>query len=424
MIQGFSAVFWGVVTFSILVVLHEGGHFAMARAFGVKVHEFMIGLPGPAIRFHGKRTTYGITAIPLGGYVRIAGMEPGLEDALLGDALAFVTRARRATVSDVSEALGVDLKRAESILITLDDWDAISLADDVSKGDDDVYLAISHARLDDDPAALLDSARAQTYRGLPTWKRVVVLSAGVVVNLFSAILVFVLVLTLYGVPTATLKVEALGQGSAAAVAGIKPGDTVRAIGSVTLKDWTALLETLASHKPGDRIAVTVVRNGADRMIPVVLGAAPDGRARLGVQATSENVHLSVTAALKDSFTWIGLVFKAIGGFFNPQTFKTSVSQSSSVVGISVEVARAVKRGPIDYAFIVALLSLSLGVMNILPIPPLDGGKIAVELVERVVGRPLSRKLSLGLSAAGALLLFTFIGYLMYADVVRYVVKGG
>jgi len=128
--------------------------------------------------------------------------------------------------------------------------------------------------------------------------------------------------------------------------------------------------------------------------------------------------------LKYSFTLIGLVFKAIGGFFNPQTFKASVSGSSSVVGISVVVARAVQRGPIDYAFLVALLSLSLGVMNILPIPPLDGGKIAVEIIERIVGRPLSRKLSLGLSAAGALLLFTFIGYLMYADVVRYVVNGG
>ena len=424
MIQGLSAVFWGVVTFSILVVLHEGGHFAMARVFGVKVHEFMIGLPGPAIRLHGKKTTYGITAIPLGGYVRIAGMEPGPEDALLADALAFVARRHGASVADVSETLGVDSKRAESLLATLDDWDAVSLADDADASGAEVFLASADAHVADDPKTLLDAARSQTYRGLPTWKRVVLLSAGVVVNLVSAILVFVLVLTLYGVPTATLKVEALGNGSAAAIAGIKPGDTVKAFGSETLKDWTALIDALASHKPGDKVTLTVTRGGVDRVIPVILGAAPDGRARLGVRATSENVHLSVTAALKDSFTWIGLVFKAIGGFFNPQTFKTSVSQSSSVVGISVEVARAVQRGPIDYAFIVALLSLSLGVMNILPIPPLDGGKIAVEVIERVVGRPLSRKLSLGLSAAGALLLFTFIGYLMYADVVRYVVKGG
>jgi len=420
MIQGLSAVFWGVITFSILVVLHEGGHFAVARAFGVKVHEFMIGLPGPAIRFHGKKTTYGITAIPLGGYVRIAGMEPGPEDPLLAEALAQITRARRSSSTELSEALGVDLKRAESLLITLDDWDAIS----VDESDDSSYVALSDAALAEDSTALLNSARAQTYRGLPTYKRVLVLSAGVVVNLISAILVFVLVLTLYGVPTATLTVDLVGKGSAAAAAAIKPGDTVKAIDAKNLKDWPALVETLQTHKPGDKITVTLVRNGTEKTIPVVLGASPDGRARLGVQATTENLHYSMTDALKYSFTLIGLVFKAIGGFFNPQTFKASVSGSSSVVGISVVVARAVQRGPIDYAFLVALLSLSLGVMNILPIPPLDGGKIAVEIIERVMGHPLSRKFSLGLSAAGALLLFTFIGYLMYADVVRYVVNGG
>ena len=101
MFETLSAVFWGVLTFSILVVLHEGGHFLTARAFGVHVHEFMIGLPGPAIRFRGKKTDYGITAIPLGGYVRISGMEPGPEEPLLGPALAYVTRVRTATADDV-----------------------------------------------------------------------------------------------------------------------------------------------------------------------------------------------------------------------------------------------------------------------------------------------------------------------------------
>ncbi len=87
-------IFWGVITFSLLIVIHEGGHFLSARVFGVKVHEFMLGLPGPAIRIQGKKTTYGVTAIPLGGYVKIAGMEPGPEDPLLGDALAALTRER------------------------------------------------------------------------------------------------------------------------------------------------------------------------------------------------------------------------------------------------------------------------------------------------------------------------------------------
>jgi regulator of sigma E protease len=119
-----------------------------------------------------------------------------------------------------------------------------------------------------------------------------------------------------------------------------------------------------------------------------------------------------------------MVFQAIGGFFRPSTFQSSINGSMSVVGASVEVARAAEAGPMYYAFIVALLSLSLGVINVLPIPPLDGGKIAMEIIERIVGKPLPRNVSLSISAAGALMLFGLIGYLMYADIARFVVHGG
>jgi regulator of sigma E protease len=415
-----SAVFWGVVTFSILVLLHEGGHFLTARAFGVHVHEFMIGLPGPAIRYHGKKTAYGVTAIPLGGYVRISGMEPGPEDPLLGPALAFVTEQRSASLVSVAEHLDVDLAAAEAALVILVDWNAIEAAPDR----EDEYLATFPASLAENPVALLDKARSTTYRGLSTPKRILVLSAGVVVNLLAAILVFVLVLTLYGVPKQTLTVEVTPSDGAAAAAGIKPGDTVKKLDETTLPDWQALLTALGKKRPGDVVVVTVDRDGTEITKTVTLGRNETGGARIGIGVTQDRVRLSVGEALKDSFMWIGLVFKAIAGFFNPSTFQTSVSQSSSVVGISVEVSRAVKSGPIDYAFIVALLSLSLGVMNILPIPPLDGGKIAIELWEAIIGRPLSRKFAIGLSATGTLLLLTFIGYLMYTDVLRYVVQGG
>jgi len=413
-----SAVFWGIVTFSILVVLHEGGHFLTARAFGVHVHEFMIGLPGPAIRFQGKKTAYGVTAIPLGGYVRISGMEPGPEDPLLGPALEFVTRQATATPFTLAEELGIEIADAKAVLLTLADWNAVDL------GDEDEFIAKAPPSAAEDPVALLDAARATTYRGLSTPKRIAVLAAGVLVNLASAILVFVLVLTLYGVPQQTLTVDSVLPGSGAEAAGIVPGDTVTALSGAGLADWSELLSTLGAHTPGEKIDVTVDRDGRKVTTSVTLGRNEAGGAQLGITVTQVRARLSLGAALKDSFMWIGLVFKAIAGFFNPGTFQTSVSQSSSVVGIAVEVSRAAKAGPIDYAFIVALLSLSLGVMNILPIPPLDGGKIALEIWEAIIGRPLSRTFAIGVSASGTLLLLTFIGYLMYSDVMKYVVNGG
>ncbi len=420
MITALSAIFWGVITFSILVVLHEGGHFATARAFGVHVHEFMVGLPGPALRFRGKKTDYGITAIPLGGYVRIAGMEPGPEDELLGPALAIVTREHRAWVSDVARELDVELDRAAAVLVILADWNAISEVD----GEENLYQSHYPPASAADPVALLDEARTQTYRGLPTWKRIVVLSAGVAVNLVAAVLVFVLLFTLVGVWVSSLKIDSTLPGSGAAVAGLKAGDVVKSIGGTPVKDWDALVAAVQTHKPGETIAVVVVRDGAEKTVRVTLKDGGGGTAQLGIRPAAEQRRMGLVEATTTSLGYIGMVFKAIMGFFNPSSFKESVSQSSSIIGVSVIVSEQVKLGALNYAFIVAVLSLSLGLVNILPIPPLDGGKVAIELVQRIVGRPLSRNFSLGLSAAGTLLLFAFIGYLMYADVLKYVVNGG
>jgi len=156
-----AAVFWGVVTFSILVVLHEGGHFLAARAFGVKVHEFMIGLPGPALRLRTKKTTFGITAIPLGGYVRIAGMEPGPEDELLADALKAVADAGSLDAAGLSRVLGVDSVKATALITTLEDYGAIR---ESSSGR---YTIVEDLDASLGAQDLLTAARNETYRGLP-----------------------------------------------------------------------------------------------------------------------------------------------------------------------------------------------------------------------------------------------------------------
>jgi regulator of sigma E protease len=415
-----SAVFWGVITFSILIVLHEGGHFIAARLFGVKVHEFMLGLPGPAIRFHGKQTDYGITAIPLGGYVRIAGMEPGPENPLLGTVLQFVTRLREADTASVAQGLDITLLQADAALLTLSDWAGVQQV----PGTEDHFRALFPAEDADDAEALLAKARSRTFRGLSTSKRIAVLSAGVLVNLVSAILVFTVVLSIWGYPRASLTLAGVRQGSGALAAGIHKGDTLVAVEGAKLATWDDLVLRISQRSPGDTVKLTYLRGGKSAVAQVKLGRGPSGRAILGVESGVEHVKPTVLQAFDQSFHYLVLTFTAIGGFFNPATFKQSVSMSHSVIGVSVEVARYVNYGALAYAQLVAALSLGLGALNILPIPPLDGGKVAMEVIERVYGRPLPRNLSLGLSATGTLVLFALIGYLMYADVVRYVIRGG
>jgi len=439
--DAFNVLFWGVVTFSILVVIHEAGHFVAARAFGLHVHEFMIGLPGPAVRFHGKKTTYGITAIPLGGYVRIAGMEPGAEDELLPDAFFAVLESGATDAATLAQRLGVDKERAAGLLFTLQDWAAIVPAESAGRealaaaasefgatrtvaniSSENLYVPAQHPDDGESSADLYSRIRRATFRGVSAWKRVIILSMGVVVNLFAALLVFTVVLSTFGYYTQSLTLADVVDGGAADTAGIRAGDALVSVAGERVKDWMQLVGAIGTTEPGEQVTVEFERDGEVRKVAVEMGESETGEPFLGVESDVEHVTLSPWAALVESVTWTGLVFAAIVSFFNPATFSQAVEGARGVVGISIEAAEAVKNGPLDYAWLVALLSLSLGVMNILPIPPLDGGKIVLEIIEKFRGRPLNRSVVVGFSLAGALLLFSFIGYIMYADVMRYFVN--
>jgi regulator of sigma E protease len=154
-------------------------------------------------------------------------------------------------------------------------------------------------------------------------------------------------------------------------------------------------------------------------VTVVLGKNPEtGGALLGVSPSVEKPTL--LQALLESISYIGLTFAAVLQFFNPETARQALSQSSSIIGASYIAADAARTSALNYAAIVAMLSLSLGVINIFPIPPLDGGKVAIELLERFTGRQIPRRIALSISAVGALMLLGLIAYLMYTDVVRFV----
>ena len=411
-LSAMETAIWGIVTFSILVVLHEMGHFLAARAFGVKVHEFMIGLPGPALRVKTKNMSWGVTAIPLGGYVRIAGMEPGPEDDLIGAALVAVRDQGAGDPHALARVLGVDEDRAASLLSTLEDWKAV--ARDASG-----RLSLS---LEDDPAGLgaddlASRARRVTYRGQSTSRRIAILAMGVVTNLTVAILTFTIVLSVWGYYQLTTRIDSVGPDTPAAQSDIRVGDVIVAVDGSTVGAWDEFQMTLARTEPGQVVVLTLERDGAPFDLSVEL-ADRDGHGYLGVGPTAVAVRPSVVESLGESMRLTGLVLRTILDLFDPARFSSTVKSFTGVVGVSVMAAEAAEAGPLSYASLIAMLSLSLGLMNVLPLPPLDGGKIVLEIIERIAGRPISRAVSLGVSAVGAVLLFSLIGYIMYIDIAR------
>jgi regulator of sigma E protease len=344
-------------------------------------------------------------------------MEPGPEDPMLGPALAAVTRRGTANAFVLASDLGIEEADADKLLLTLADWNALTPLEN----DEYSYRSRFDSGDADDPA-LLDRARQSTYRSLPTWKRIVVLSSGVVLNLVTAVLVFTVMLTAFGYFEETTVVGRISPNSGAASAGIQTGDRIVSIAGEPIAEWEQIVSTIAQHEPGDAVSVVVTRDGSRVTLEATLGEDPETSSPLlGVGPEFVRVRPGPGEALAQSFVYIGMTFQAILRFFNPSTFQSAIGDATSVIGASYLAADAARTDWLSYAWLVAALSLSLGVINVFPIPPLDGGKILLEVIERFRGRPLSRRVSLALSATGAMLLFALIGYLMYAGVVRFII---
>lgn len=410
-----AIIFWGLITFSLIVVVHEAGHFLTARLFGVKVHEFVIGLPGPMLRWRTKWTTFGFSAVPLGGYVKIAGMEPGEEDPLLASALVLLVDRGTADATMLAQELSIGIGRAHDLLTTLEDWGAASATDP----DKTAYAPTMERKPGEDDGSLHQRALSITFRGQSTWKRVVILGTGVLLNLLFAILTFSVVLSVWGYQDLSTTIDIAFDGDPAAEAGVRSGDRILEIEGETIDQWGQVLDAIVASEPGDSFDIVVDRQGERLAFTAILGSR-DGGPWLGIQSRLVSVRVPFFEAVGQSLVWTGMVFEALGNLFRPDRFAQTIEQARGVVGVSVEAAQAAQAGPIQYAWLLALLSLSLGALNIFPIPPLDGGKIVLEIVGRVRGKPVGRNVYLAMTAIGALLIFSLVGYLVYADILRYV----
>lgn len=430
MLDVLATIFWGLVVLIFLVVTHELGHFVAARSYGVRVTEFMIGLPGPNVGFEYKGTRFGVTCIPLGGYNRITGMESGPEDPNLEQVLAYVYRQGSSDVEHTAAALGISEDDAEVALMILDGWGSINEPGRCNPTDK--YAApkteeyeLGEAREVEDPKALLDSERKQTYRGLSFPKRLVVLFAGPLMNIVIAFVILTGMFCIAGVSVASTTLSDVVEDGPAAEAGMQAGDTIVGVDGQETEDWDALSSAIAGLEVGQVVDVEYERDGERKTAEVTVGASEDDEDSpyLGVYAGTETKHYSIAGGLQASWAYFVATVGAYVSLVNPATTVETVEQSTSVVGIAVMSKEAAEVGPVSLLYIVAVISLSLGIVNLLPVPPLDGGKIVIEIVQRISGRDVPTKVINAITVvAMALLLILFI-VLLRQDIVRFVLGG-
>lgn len=331
-----------------LVFIHEGGHYLAARAFGVRVTEFMIGLPGPSVGVRVGETRFGVTAVPLGGYANVCGMLPPSGSPHLKRMLAYVYRKGEVVMEDAAYDLFLSDDEAFDLLEELSDWG--SIVRPRRKDKINVYrtpCGQGHGEGEPRPIADIDSffrsEGSRQYSALPFWKRCAILAAGPLMNLAWVIVAFILVYSVMGLD-------------------------------------------LQNAQTGE-----VLHYNASPIDAVVAG-----------------------------FNYLGMVFVAIAGLFNPATAAETVSQSTSIVGIAVMSKDAIEAGLQNTLFFSAVISASLGLMNLLPIPPLDGGRLVVELFQKVSRRIVSARALGYLTTAGMVLFLGFFFVMLNQDVQRFI----
>jgi regulator of sigma E protease len=388
-------IFVAILGLGLLVLVHEAGHFYTARAVGMSPRRFYVGFPPAIFKFKRKGIEYGLGAIPLGGYVKI----PGMHRPAPSDVETFFGPAK-----EEAPTLVGPMERVKRSLEEGDMEGARPHVDELEQALDQADVS-NGARKSAKRGLneLKDGLGSDAYWRQRTWRKVAVIFAGPGTNLLFAILLFALLFVIgsggyrlgFRMQADAPVVQEVSAGYPAEAIGLTQGDRIVSINGQpvsSVSDVPSLIESSA----GDPVTVVVRRDGMTR--------------RLGPVRPREEEQLSIPEATWESIRLTGVVTKEIGASLS-RLVQGSRKEVSSPVGIVEGSSEALERGTETYLWVLGLLSLSLALLNLLPLLPLDGGHIAFSIVEGVRGRAVGREVYERVSAIGiaVVLLLFFIG---------------
>jgi regulator of sigma E protease len=388
-------VFVAILGLGLLVFVHEAGHFFTARAVGMSPRRFYIGFPPAIVKVKRQGIEYGLGAIPLGGYVKI----PGMHRPAPSDLDTFFGPAR-----DEAPELHGPIEHVKRKLDEGDMEGARSELDELEGALQDVEIgAMARKGAAKGLAELRDGLGSDAYWRQRTWKKVSVIFAGPGTNLLFAIVLFATLFVIgsggyrlgFSMESDAPVVHDVRSDHPAARIGLQPGDRIVAVngeGVHELGDVPALIE----KSKGGPVTLTI-RRGRETM-------------NLGPARPRKEAQLSVPRATWESVRLTGVITKEIGASLS-RLVRGSRKEVSSPVGIVEGSSEALSQGVETYLWVLGLLSLSLALLNLLPLLPLDGGHIAFSIVEGIRGRAVGREVYERVSAIGIalVLLLFFIG---------------
>ena len=341
-----------IIAFSLVIFIHELGHFLMALKVGIKVEIFSLGMGPKLLSFKKNGIEYRLSAVPIGGYVKMLGEDPS----------------------------------------------------EPTTGGEEEFSA------------------------QPAGNRFKVLISGAALNyLLGLFLIWIVFMA--GFPVVTAKIGGFQKGYPAEQSGIKIGDRVVAIDGQPVNDWDTLTEVMHKKKEGV-VKVSVDRNGTRMEFTVkpVISRIKDllGNevtiAQIGIQRSDDRIYIkrgpleALEAGARMQSKFVTDTFRALWNMIKGRlSFKENISGPVGIIGFMVEAA---KIGILPLLLITSLISTIVGVFNILPIPPLDGGLILFIGIEELRGEPLSKKTQETLMQAGWVFFIALMLFATYGDILR------
>lgn len=262
-----------------------------------------------------------------------------------------------------------------------------------------------------------ESEDERAFHRKPAWQRAIVLVAGSFMNLLTAVVLMIIIAFWQGEATNTI--ETVLEDSPAYEAGLRAGDEVLFIDETKIEEWSQLQSAVGGNK-GEKIQITVLRDGRE----MEFSAAPEydeavGRSRIGITpAMKRNPIAAIGSGVRNTWDMTVMMYDIIVKLF---TGDVSTKELSGPVGIVYAVNDTAKAGVIYVVYLAALLSLNLAVMNLLPFPALDGGRLLFLLIRKITGKRVTDEMEGKVHFIGIMLLFVLMIYVTWNDIVKFIV---
>lgn len=408
-----------ILVFGIIVVVHEFGHFYFAKKSGILVREFAIGM-GPKIFAHiGKDgTAYTIRILPLGGYVRMAGWGDDTTEIKTGTPVSL-------TLADDGKVKRINLSGKK--------LDQTALPMQVTQFDFEDKLFIKGLVLEEEKTFAVDHDATVVeadgtevriapldvqYQNATIWGKLITNFAGPMNNFILGVVVFWILIFMQGGvrDVDTNQFHVMPQGALAKV-GVPETAQITKIGSHEISNWESLIqavETETKGKTASTLDVTIFENGSDKQVTVTPEES-QGRYLLGVQPGIKSDFLSMFVG---GFTTAADSALRILSALKNLIFQPDLNKLGGPVAIFKASSDAAKNGIENVLYFLAMISINIGIFNLIPIPALDGGKIVLNILEAIRRKPLKQEIETYVTLAGVVIMVVLMIAVTWNDIMR------